>query len=73
MHLNRKDIGSVKPILIDIRDIGPHPFNQFILPHHRLQDVAFALRCNKKLKNIVDLTTNYALAACAWRMRERLL
>jgi hypothetical protein len=35
--------------------------------------VAFALRCNKKLKNIVDLTKNCTLFACAWRTYQRLL
>jgi hypothetical protein len=67
MHLNREDIGSVEPILINIGNIGPHPFNQFILPHHSLQDVAFTLRCNKKLTNIADLAKICALATCAWR------
>jgi hypothetical protein len=70
MHLNRENIGTVKPILIDIRDIGPHPFNQFILPHHSLQDVAFTLRCNKKLTNIVNLATICALAAGMQRARQ---
>jgi len=37
------------------------------LPHHSLQDVAFTLRCNKKLTNIADLAKICALATCAWR------
>ena len=50
MHLNREDIRPVQPIFIDVRRISAHPFNQFILPHHKSK--LGLLRCDATVKLI---------------------
>ena len=50
MHLNREDIRPIQPIFIDVRRISPHPFNQFILPHHKSK--LGLLRCDATVKLI---------------------
>ena len=35
VRTHRIDIGAVQKILVGVRIIAPHPFDEFVLPHHR--------------------------------------